>query len=220
MDPLQDRLRRMAREALDDPSRASDIARAALMAIDSESRRANVAPTGYTYAGAHTWVAEVRDLAVEPLPSAPNVVGEPGVPIWNTANQPIPIRVPFDSWVYGVASWAVLGGSTSIDGPVLPAFAPTCAEGRDLVAVDWAIDGMEGFVTDGERRMVVPSSVICGTRNNPRMLSWTVQRNQTIQVRFRNLINAFLLPSENPEFVFPKISIAAVAFYAVNLEMP
>jgi len=214
VDPVRDRLSRIARAAIEDPSRAPDLARQALAEIDADAREAAIAPSGYTYAGAHTLVALVRDLSIEPLPTSAEDLT--GVPIWTTANQPQQIKVPFDCWIYGVASWAFLAPSKNF----LFLTAPTCAEGRDLVAVDWGLDGFESFSTDGYRRMLCPSSAVCGTRNNPRWLSWKVQRNQLINVRFRNLINAHLPPSSTTPTEYPKLAIGAVAFYAVNLEMP
>lgn len=214
MDPLRDRLTRIARAAIEDPSRAVELARNALAEIDASSREAAIAPNGYTYAGAHTFVALVRDLAIEPLPAG---VGDPvGVPIWTTSNQAQQIRVPFDSWIYGVASWAFL----QPDPNLLLLAAPVCAEERDLVGVDWGLDGFESFSTDGYKRMIIPSSACCGTRNHPRALSWRVQRDQIINVRFRNLINAAVLSLPTAQDVYPKLAMAAVAFYAVNEEMP
>jgi len=215
VDPIRDRLSRIARAAIEDPSRAPDLARQALAEIDSASREAAIAPSGYTYAGAHTLVALVRDLAVEPLPTTAE--DRTGVPIWTTANQPQQIKVPFDCWIYGVASWGVLAIAEDFF-----FLTPNCAEGRDLVAVDWGLDGFESFTTDGYRRMLVPSSAVCGTRNHPRALSWKVQRNQLINVRFRNLINAHVPQPPPPAqpIAYPNLAIGAVAFYAVNMEMP
>lgn len=215
MEPLRDRLTRLARQAIEDPSRASECARAALVELDAEARRADIAPNGYTYAGAHTFIARVDQLEVEPLPASPD--GPPGVPIWTTANQPEQIRIPFDCWIYGVASWSFLPIGSEQDSVFI---TPTCADGRDLFAIDWGLDAFESFVTDGERRMIAPASVVTGTRTRPRMLSWKVQRNQQINVRFRSLLNAHVPTLPTPVTVYPKIAIAAVAFYAVNMEKP
>lgn len=205
---------RMAEEAARDPSRASQIARVLLDHIDTEARTGDYAPEGYLYAGAHTFVARERDLEVEPLQSA---AAPTAVPIWWTSREPVPVKIPFDCWIYGVAGWAVTRAED--DTGLLPFVAPTAYDGRDLFTVGWELDGQINFSTDGRGTKMWPASVTVGTRKRPRRLSWTLRRNEVIGVRFRNLWNAIAptLPAGVDPLVLAE---AAIAFYAVKLEMP
>lgn len=207
---------KLASEAARDPSRASQLAGVLLDRIDTEGRTGDVAPEGYLYAGAHTFIARVRDLEVEPLPTLQN---PKAVPIWDTSSNPQIIKIPFDSWIYAVGGWA-RAQVPVVDGE--PKFLGALASGawgnRDLFSLEWGLDGQVWFMTDGRGRKMVPASVAVGTRDRPRRMSWTVRRNQVIQVRFRNLFNA-IAPSL-PADEMPKLAEAAIAFYAVNLEAP
>lgn len=218
MPDVRQKLLRLASEALADPSRAQDYARDALLEIDRMQARRDVAPEGYVYAGAHTWIAQVDQLVVEPLPSGPN--DRTGVPIWTTSNEPIPIRVPFDAWIFGVAAWAIVVPPAGEENPWSGAFPflSTALEGRQIFTTDWDTDGQNARSSDGIRRMMAPASSVCGTRRRPRALSWRLQRNQQINVRFRSMLNAIV--TDVGEAGYIPITRAAVAFYAVNLERP
>lgn len=211
--------KKLATEAARDPSRASQIAGVLLDRIDTEGRTGDRAPEGYLYAGAHTFIARMRDLEVEPLPDLNN---PKRVPIYDTANPVQVIKLPFDAWIYGVAGWS-LTRSPVIEGEGLAigGLASTAWDDRDLFSIEWGLDGQVWFMTDGRGRKMVPASVAVGTREVPRRMSWTLRRNQVIQVRFRNLWNAVVpsWPVNPPNPVpFPVLAEAAVAFYAVNLE--
>jgi hypothetical protein len=207
----------LANQAARDPSRASQLARVLLDKIDTEGRTGGEAPEGYLYAGADTLIAKSRDLVVESLQTRENPTG---VPIWTTASNEIPIKIPFDCWIYGVAGWSqtrVLTDAQAVEYSLVGANGPLCADGRDLFSVDWNLDGQVGFTTDGRKRMMSPASTSTGTRKRPRRMSWTLRRNQVIGVRFRNLWNAIVstMPSG---FAHPVLAEAAVAFYVVNTE--
>lgn len=209
----------LANQAARDPSRASQIAKVLLDKINTEGRTADAAPDGYLYAGADTLIARSRDLAVEVLQSQLNPTG---VPIWTSASAAIPIKIPFDCWIYGVAGWAQTRTPVSSETqpsafPDVALNAPLCADGRDLFSADWGLDGQIKFGTDGRRAMMLPASAIVGTRLIPRRLSWTLRRNQVINVRFRNLWNA-IVPTMPVGFEFPTLAEAAIAFYVVNTE--
>ena len=215
---------RLAEQAARDPSRASQIARVLLDRINTEGRTGDRAPQGYLYAGAETLIARTRDLDVETMQTD----SEPtGVPIWTSTRAAIPIKIPFDCWIYAVAGWAVTRSPTFVTELGVPGAplinlgqaAPTAADGRDLFTVDWELDGKSGFSTDGRKRMMLPASVTVGSRLIPRQMSWTLRRNQVIGVRFRNLWNAIV--HTMPSGVAPPVlAEAAIAFYAVNLEAP
>lgn len=209
----------LANQAARDPSRASQIAKVLLDKIDTEGRTADVAPDGYLYAGADTFIARTRNLVVESLQSQSNPTG---VPIWTSAAAAIPIKIPFDCWIYGVAGWAqtqtpVTGTSQLTAHPNVATSAPLCADGRDLFACDLGLDGLITFGTDGRGAKMLPASSIVGTRLRPRRMSWTLRRNQVINVRFRNLWNA-IVPAMPAGVEFPVLAEAAVAFYVVDTE--
>lgn len=208
----------LATEAARDPSRASQFASVLLDRIDTEARTGERAPEGYLYAGAHTLIARARNVPVEPLPTpaAPRAV-----PIWDTSNNVLDIKIPFDVWIYAVAGWAA---SKTIDvegGPLVNAApaAVTAADGRDLFSVEWGLDGSVWMMTDGRRRKMQPASCVVGTRRVPRRMSLTLRRNQILQVRVRNLWNVIQNTWPTQE-EYPELAEVAVAFYAVNLEAP
>ena len=207
---------RLAEQAARDPSRATQIASVMLDHIDTEARTAQKAPEGYLYSGAHTLIARVRNLEIEPLPTS---VTPKAVPIFETSNEAVPIKIPFDIWLYGVAGWAITATplEDQVPAPNLVANAPSARDGRDLFSVDWSLDGQVAFSTDGRRRKMTPASAAVGTRRQPRALSWTLRRNQVIGVRFRNLWNA-IVETTLTTFTYPVLAEAAIAFYVVNLE--
>ena len=177
------------------------------------------APTGYLYAGAHNFTARTRQLAVEPLPEDAIPGGPPGVPIFTTNTGAIDIRVPFDSFIYAVSGYAIPDGSVEAD---LESFLllPTAVDGRDLFSVEWGLDGQVTFMTDGHRRLMFPASTCVGSRLVPRQMGWTVRRNQTINVRFRSLVNAITTADIWAEEEFPVLAEAGITFHVVNVGAP
>lgn len=213
--------KRLAQQAARDPSRASQIAGILLERVQTESRTNGMAPEGYLLHGAHTFEARARDVQVEAIQTLadPNA----GVPIWQTNNQAIPIKLPFDSLIIGAAGWASTRIPVDGDGVVIPGFVtgvPLAKDGRDLFSVQWELDGQVSFVTDGRAPRLQMASNVVGTRRIPRMMAWTLRRNQTIGVKVRNLWNAILstLPTNVDDF--PVLAEATIAFYAINLEQP
>lgn len=197
-----------------DPSRAPAIARLMLSQIPDE---AGLAPGGYVYHGAHKLVSRVQALPVPSLePVDPPVLSAGG------AVPSDPIKVPFDCIIFGVGGRAAPVPNTT-DADTLP-FQATIAQGaedgRDMFAVNWKIDGLEGFFTDGRDELLAPACIATGTQQNPRAMYWEVQRNQRIVVRYKSLLSLQYGPAELiPSEVLPPID-AEVIFYALNVEAP
>lgn len=206
----------IADEAARDPSRAAPLARyLAELLRGAQQSRDGRQPNGYVYAGAHTWIAEREDLAVEPLPPPETAVG-----ITSSATPRIPIKVPFDALVMGVAGWCIpdFRQITSEGGGNLALAALSqSADYRDFFSVRWGLDGEVWFGTDGEQDLMAPAAVVVGSRRSPRPLAWTVRRNQRIMVQFRNILNAYQVPSTPTT---PNLRRVALAFYVLNLEAP
>lgn len=207
------------RKAVRDPSIAKPIAAMVRDQMQAAAANGGVVPEGYIYHGAHHWLAQVRDLEVEELPDAQN----PRRPqITNTTNEPIPIKVPFDCLIMGVAGWAIADLGPPFTGTT--PFLSCAQDGRDLFSCDWELDGQADFSTNGRTRLMFPASTTVGTRNRPRPMAWMLRRNQTIGVRFRSLVNIKLPPvAELPvEFdgEYPVLRRASVAFIALNLGSP
>jgi len=212
----RDQIIRLADDAARDPSRAATYARMIDRLLASSKH--DTVPGGYVYHGAMVWNATSEQVEIEALPTEEN----PGRPtVWQTANEAIPIKVPFDALIQGVSGWGIIN---PVDNPEQgPANLFTgCGrnDGRDLFAVDWGLDGQVDFSSDGRDRQMYPAAVVVGTRNRPRPLAWTVRRNQTIRVRIRSLLNVLIDPDATPEgYVFPTLT-AWVGFHALNLEAP
>jgi len=220
----------LANEAARDPSRAARIAGWIADELRDVAKAGETAtPAGYLYAPAHKWIAQVRDLAPEFLPtpasSAIPTFSFPG-PTKSNAEY-TPIRVPFDALIVGVYGWGQLIAQP-IDGVVpgeLLAVAnalPGAIDGRDMFGISISIDGQASFGTDGRNQLLLPASVVVGTLDKPRPTAWTLRRNQIIGVQFRNLVNVpfnvddFLDPGEGDFFHLR----AGVGFLALNLERP
>jgi hypothetical protein len=213
----------LATEAARDPSRASRIY-AYLAEVLQEEIDAGAAghPPRYIYAPGHQWIIQVRDLDPEPLPTP---TGFQAAPITQSFTPAIPFRVPFDALLLGVSGWA-LPEPTQIDGVITVAAlsaAQTLASadaGRDLFTTSIGLDGQITFGTDGHDQLMFPASTVVGTRLKPRVLGWTIRRNQILQVKFRNITNA-PLGGVAPTVVAPlRLAEASLNFHALNLEMP
>lgn len=205
----------LASEAARDPSRAAPLARyISQILADSENSEGQL-PLGYLYAGAHKFFAIAEDVAPEPLEPTPGAA-----PITNTRNRPIQIRIPFDVLVIGVAGWAEVDWRSLTAGTgTSTAFISQAHDYRDFFSCDWELDGKISFITDGQDRLMVPAAVCVGTQLRPRALAWTLRRNQLINVRFRNLLNAFNVPEEQEDITL-ELRRVSLAFYALNLEAP
>lgn len=212
----REQLAAAAARALDNPQHAPAVAREILGLIDQMPGNADV-PSDYVYAGAHTWTARIRNLAVENLPEDTPA----GSPIWSTTNEAVPIRVPFDALIQGVSGFALpqIEDESRIGATLGAAQAQ---DGRDLFAVSWDIDGQTSFVTDGRAPRLVPAACVVGTARNPRAMGWTIRRNQTINVRFRNLMNAIASTAawEANELSVPLLAEASITFHVLNLGAP
>jgi hypothetical protein len=212
-------------EAARDPSGARRLLELAGAMLQEELQRGEYAmPSGYIYAGAHTWIASFEDVPPEPLPTA----GDPTPqrdPLTNTANQPQIIEVPFDALILGVSGWLSSKIPDEADDPTLvDGLLDLSAdpEGRDLFAVDWNQDGKIHYVTDGRVNLIEPATATVGTRTAPRPLGWVVRRNDRINVRVRNLTNVvvpFAWYEDQPEPYGWNID-CAIGFHALNLERP
>lgn len=181
-------------------------------------------PPGYIYSGAHTWIAEFGDVAPEPLPVA-GATPPTRVPLTGSSNGAVPIEVPFDALILGVSGWAspVIPDDAATNAQVSGLLAMSAqAEGRDLFAVQWDLDGNTHYVTDGRTSLLEPAAVVVGTRTRPRALGWLVHRNDTIDVQVRNLTNVvapFAWFDQQPEPFGWALDIF-VGFHALNLERP
>jgi len=223
---LRSYLSNLAASAAADPSRASDIARhIARILADAEANGGDL-PEGYIYSGAHTWEIQADNVDVEPVGNFDSPVG---LPLTDTSNQPIPLKVPFDGLIMGIAGWAQPQAvhSPDIDHVTLKQVrASFClsrvVDFRDLFSVEIGLDGTTTFGTDGNDRMLYPASTVVGSRLSPRPTAWTVRRNQRLQARFRNISNvSFADGSLGPDiFVPPLLSKIVLAFYVLNLEAP
>lgn len=177
-------------------------------------------PIGYIYNGTYKWLARVQNLLPEPLPAdIPGEAGAGGVPLTRTINDPIPIKVPFDAVIQGVQGWCVpklaLDPETGENFPW--PFLLSCAHDfRDLFAVRWGLNGDIWYSTDGNDSLTLPASVTVGTQNLPRPMFWPVERNQNIQVEFRNIINYFL--PFNVPFANLELAEAVIAFDVLRLD--
>jgi hypothetical protein len=213
----------LATEIARDPSRASRLC-SYLAEVIQEEIDAGAAghPPGYIYAPGHQWIVKVIDLDPEPLPTTdvPNAA-----PITSSFAPAIPFRVPFDALLLGVSGWA-LPEPTPIDGVIsVNALAAaqqlsSAADGRDLFTTSIGLDGQITFGTDGRDQLMFPASTVVGTRLRPRVLGWTVRRQQILQVKFRNITNAPLGGVASSVVAPLRLSEASLNFHALNLEMP
>ena len=224
---LRDLLIEASQRAVAEPQHAAHWSRVILETLSAMERLENgaAAPTGYLYAGAHNFTARTRRLAVEPLPEDAAQAGVPGVPITTTNSGAVDIRVPFDSFIYAVSGYAIPdfgSGEEPGENAESALLLPTAADGRDLFSVEWGLDGQVTYMTDGHNRLMFPASTCVGSRLVPRMMGWAVRRQQTINVRFRSLINA-ITTSEiwgGLDDGFPLIAEAGITFHVVNVGAP
>lgn len=212
-------------EAARDPSGARRLLELAGAMLHQEMQQGEYGmPTGYIYAGAHTWIASFEDVPPEPLPTAADPTPQRD-PLTNTANPPQTIEVPFDALILGVSGWLSSDIPAEADAPELVnglLGLSTAAEGRDLFAVDWNLHGKIHYVTDGRVHLIEPAAATVGTRTHPRPLGWIVQRNDRINVRVRNLSNVvapFAWYEDQAEPFGWDIN-CAIGFHALNLERP
>lgn len=206
----------IANAAASDPSRAAVLAKivvAELQAIVDGGETET--PNGYLYAPAHTFIVETNNLEVETIPQ---------VPLTSTGNGRVNFKIPFDCLILGVAGWAqVTATGQTESSPTLfdqqtAIQLSSAEESRDLFSVSWGLDGQIIFSTDGFDPQMYPASVTVGTRKRPRRMAWTLRRNQTLNVQFRNITNV-LTDGLSAEVFGPVIlAKAALAFYALNLE--
>lgn len=208
----------LAADAARDPSQASRIA----AWLGDELRRARAAGEaesvpGYLYAGAHRWISRVSGLLPEPLPPA---LGAP--PLTGSSNEPIEIRTSFDGLVFAASGWAV-ATPVPIDGVITPerleaAELLSCArDGRDLFTIEIGLDGAITFGTDGRVRLMQPGSVVLGSALSPRMLAWTLRRNQILTTRIRNVTNVV---TENLPSLGDFSLTVEVTYHVINMERP
>lgn len=221
---LRSYLQALAADAAADPSRARDIAgHITRILADAESNGGDL-PEGYIYAGAHTWEIQADNVVVEPVgtPSVPT-----GLPLTETSNMPIPLKVPFDGLIMGIAGWAqpqAVHRGTEGNAPLSAVRASFCLsrviDFRDMFSVEIGLDGTSTFGTDGNDRMLYPASTVVGSRLSPRPAAWTVRRNQRLQARFRNVSNVWLTDVSAALLAPPVLSKIVLAFYVLNLEAP
>lgn len=221
---LRSYIQALAADAAADPSRARDIAgHIARILADAESNGGDL-PEGYMYSGAHTWEIQADNVVVEPVgtPSVPT-----GLPLTETSNQPIPLKVPFDGLIMGIAGWAQPQAAHTEDETSVSLSAVRASfclsrviDFRDMFSVEIGLDGTTTFGTDGNDRMLYPASTVVGSRLSPRPTAWTVRRNQRLQARFRNVSNVWLQDIATSYFVPPVLSKIVIAFYVLNLEAP
>jgi hypothetical protein len=161
----------------------------------------------------------VQNLLPEALPS--EIEGPVlGVPLTKTVNQAIPIKVPFDCAIQGVQGWATpkLDLDPATGANFAWPFLLSCAPGfRDLFAVRWGLNGDIWYSTDGDNQLTLPASVTVGTQNRPRPMFWPVERDQTIQVEFRNIINYYTPATFTPAQEL-ELAEAVIVFDVLKLD--
>lgn len=206
----------IANEAARDPSRAAVLAKvivAELQAIVDGGETAT--PSGYLYAPAHNFIVEVNELEVESLAN---------VPLTGTANGRVNFKIPFDCLIVGVAGWAQVEStgrteeSPTLDDQATAMQFSSAEESRDLFSVTWGLDGQILFSTDGFDPQMYPASITVGTRKRPRRMAWSLRRNQTLNVQFRNLTNVLTDGLAASVFGPVILSKVALSFQALNLE--
>ena len=190
------RWQRLANDASTDPSSAPEVARLLARELgNAVAGQSSRFPIGYTYSGTYKWIARVRDLLPETLPDDTPGEAVAGVALTNTGNDAIQIKVPFDCVVQGVQGWAL--PKMSLDPETgenfgWPFLLSCAADFRDLFSVRWGLNGDIWYSTDGNDQLTLPASVTVGSQNLPRPMFWPIERDQNINVEFRNIINYFL----------------------------
>jgi hypothetical protein len=210
----------LANEAARDPSRAARLAGIIADGLRQIAEQGETAvPDGYLYAPAQTWIVLTNDLDPEPTPP------DGGPALTTSGNPPVIFKVPFDALITGVAGWSIpvaqpIADETTITLAQQQAAAQlsNAKDCRDLFSMSMQLDGQTIFGTDGFSPLMFPASVVVGSRRRPRQMAWTLRRNQTIGIRFRNLTNVPLEGISEGTFGPVRLATAAVAFYALNLE--
>lgn len=204
-------LKRLALEAAIEPSTAPDRVRQMISVLEHYQDESAL-PEAYPYAGARRLVVQLRDLAVEALPT-----DEPGsLELWQTGNRAVDLRIPRDCWVIGVAGQVDVQDATPRG--QTPAYAlANLANSRNalaLAAVGWQLDGARSYQTDGYDRQVGPACNVVGTARRPRPMAWALNAGQRINVVARNLANV-VGGFDAAVDVWPLIDVE-IAFYAVD----
>ena len=181
---------KLAADAARDPSRAARLAGYIADELRQIAEAGETAvPPGYLYAGAFEWLLSTENLEVEPLS------GTGAVPITQSGNQYVQLRIPFDALIVGVSGWAEpvsTAGSGAVNEQFIAASLASAQDSRDLFTVSLAIDGQASFGTDGFNQLMWPASTVVGTRLLPRPMAWAVRRNSLLQAKFRNVTNVYL----------------------------
>lgn len=207
----REELSRLALEAARNPATSPDRVRQMLSELEAASAEDQRLPPGYLYAGATRLRARFDAVAVEPLPT--DVA--PAIELWQTANLPNLIRVPFDCICIGVS------GSASIifgdSGEELFYSLQASADLRSIFAVGWQVDGNRIYQSDGQDTYVLPASTVVGTGRFPRPMAWELQTGQRLQLRVRNLLNVFTDGQAAAPLTFPRIN-CEICFYLTEKE--
>jgi len=205
-----------ARAAHANPAHAQQWAEVVLRALrDPSAGMTKAVPPGYLYAGSHNLIARRDNFGPEALPE--NAQGALVGPIGWTSSQPVTIKVPFDVAIEAVSAWAIPiieGSSPDLSTQLIS----SARDGRDLFSVAWGINGQSVNFTTGDTPLMIPACSACGTRQVPKDMYWELQRNDVIQVWFRNITNALVASAFGEE---NEIRLnAVVCFRAINKDGP
>jgi hypothetical protein len=136
------------------------------------------------------------------------------------------IRMQHDSWVRGV----VAGAIPCIAGTTLPDLAETAEDfqnacesfgsgGRFTFETNWRVDDKQGFVSRGAQgEILAPATLVTGDGFWFAPLDWRLQKDQTIEVRVRNLLPDLFPASAFEEPEFGLLRWVVVAFWVEELK--
>lgn len=154
-------------------------------------------------------------------------------PSTGTANAtPEVIEIPYDIWIRGCAGYAL----NQLPGPELEgvdlntiqgiaqgrgnALAQLGSGGRPFFEVNWRLDGKQGFVQRGASGEIFANATgVVGTGKHPAAMDWQLQKDQTIEVRIRNIVDQFLPPAQPGFALTDELFLVVVVFYGLRLPL-
>lgn len=147
-------------------------------------------------------------------------------------DSPQVIEVPYDMWIRGCVAYSVAqipGPNESVvDLPTMEGFADLQdkfarlgACGRYQFDLNWRLDAKQGFVQRGASGEILANATsITGTGTFPAAMDWQLQKNQTIEVRIRNVYDRLLGDAVNPPIALTsELRLVVVAFYGLRIPL-
>lgn len=141
------------------------------------------------------------------------------------------IRVQRDLWVRGVDCQVLWGpplaqadiGSYVELWSIMKTLFSNAPNARQLVELNWRVDARQGFISTGTSETLERASLIAGDGVFSAPLDWRLQKDQTIEVRCRSLIEDVF-----PAAGFPTLANAGglvirwvvVSFWGEGLDTP